>query len=286
MIRFACPGCNATFTVPGEKAGKASKCPKCRVAFQIPDAYPEPVPPPPSPPVPMIGGQRPPNPPPVSRNWAPPPPVSANDPIEIQPCPKCQTRLSVLAGDIGSEIECPQCRTVYKAARADAPPPPSHVVAPPPSSKLMQLGGGRSQRDEEEEEERRRKRRRRSYEDDDEDDRPIRRRVGKRPPGTVRVTRLGPLSVGLNSGAIYAIMALIFGLLGTVIFGCIGAVFGAQLNDSRVAGFVGAGVLMMAVYTLLYALVGGVGGFIGGVIFALIYNLVAKATGGVEMDLE
>jgi uncharacterized protein YbaR (Trm112 family) len=270
MIRFACPGCSSTFTVPGEKAGKASKCPKCGVAFQIPEGYSSPAPQP----APVPGAYRP-----------LPPAPPANIPVEIHPCPKCQTRLSVLAADVGSEIQCPQCRTVYQAARADGPPPSM------PGSKRAPFDDVPSRRDDDEEDRPRRKKKRRAEDDDDDDDEdyapPVKkRRTGKRAPGTVSVTRLGPLSVGLNAAAVYAIMALVFGLFFTIIFGCLGAIIGSQVGDSRVAGLLGMGVLMSLVYTVIYVLVAAVSGFIGGVVFALIYNIVAKGTGGIEMDLE
>src|SRR5262245_38768316 len=36
MIRFACPSCNAAFTVPEEKAGHKATCPRCRQRILIP----------------------------------------------------------------------------------------------------------------------------------------------------------------------------------------------------------------------------------------------------------
>jgi predicted Zn finger-like uncharacterized protein len=141
MIRFACPGCSATFTVTDDKAGKAGKCPKCNSQFLIPaegmvgddpapvdlaplsvtdPAQPPPLPselPPPLPaerppplPDPMIGGQRPPNP---------------LDPVEVRPCPSCQERLSVLPADVGKDVACPKCETVFRAERVSVRPAPS-----------------------------------------------------------------------------------------------------------------------------------------------------------------
>lgn len=286
MIRFACPGCNTTFTVPTEKAGKVSKCPKCAASFMIPAPYAA-SPPPPQVVVP------PPPPPPVVVS-PPPPPPSANDPIEIQPCPKCQSRLSVLAGDLGSEIECPSCQATYTAVRADAPLPPGATYSPPPSSKLVQLGSGKGRKDDDDDEDDtpRRKRRRRRYDEDDEEDEPPptpkrrKRTGGGRAPGTVRMTRIGPLSFGMTMALVSAILALMYGLFAVLLFGCLGAAFGSQLGDARIVGVLGVGVLMGLVYVLLYAVFALVGGFIGGVIFAFIYNTVAKMTGGIEMDLE
>jgi DNA-directed RNA polymerase subunit M/transcription elongation factor TFIIS len=286
MIRFACPGCSTAFTVPVDKAGKVSKCPKCNASFTIPEPY--------SPPV-ESGGHRLPHtlPPPVVVP-PPPPPAAANDPIEIQPCPKCQSRLSVLAADLGSEIECPSCRTTYKAARADAPLPPGGTFSTPAGSKLVQLGSGRGSQNDDEDDDKPRRKKRRRYDDDEDDDdyepapkkKRIKRSGGGRAPGTVSLTRLGPLSVGLNMAIISAVMTLIYGFFWLLVGGCLGAVFGSQIGDSRFVGLLGAGILMGIVYTLVGAVFSLIFGFIGGVLFALIYNTVARMTGGVEMDLE
>lgn len=50
MIRFACPGCAAEYSVKDDKAGKSGKCPKCGTQFVIPGAE---VAPPLTPPAPV-----------------------------------------------------------------------------------------------------------------------------------------------------------------------------------------------------------------------------------------
>lgn len=144
MIRFACPGCNATYTVEDGKGGKAGKCPKCQAQFVIPAADVAPGLPPVPPPEPR-------------RSPPPPPPADDGGAVEIKPCPKCGARLSVAAADLGVDVECPYCQAVYTAKRAGAADPP----ADRPSRRLR-----------EEPAEDRPSRRRR---DDDEDDRPARR---------------------------------------------------------------------------------------------------------------
>lgn len=191
MIRFACPGCSATFTVTDEKAGKTGKCPKCQTQFTIPPvpaADPD-LPPPPTtveapPPIPTVDAPPPipmqtvPAPPPIPPPIAPPPPVpppppGPNDPVEIVPCPKCTSRLSVLPGDVGLDVECPNCQTVYRANRADAPPPPVIESGLPKSSALVKYGSGAKNRDDDDDDDRpsrRKKSRRRDRDDDDDDD--------------------------------------------------------------------------------------------------------------------
>src|SRR5689334_19576064 len=100
MIRFSCPGCGATYTVDDAKGGKTGKCPKCQSQFVIPAAE---------------GGAAP---PPLPKSAPPSPAVDPNAPVEIAPCPKCDARLSVAASDLGVDVECPYCKTVYKAVKA------------------------------------------------------------------------------------------------------------------------------------------------------------------------
>lgn len=243
MIRFACPGCSATFTVTDEKAGKSGKCPKCQTQFTIPpvpaadpDRPPPPItveapPPIPTvdalPPVPMQTVEAP---PPIPPPIAPPPPVAPpppgpNDPVEIVPCPKCSSRLSVLPGDVGLDVECPNCRTVYRANRADAPPPPviESGAGRPKSSALVKYGSGAKNKDDDDEDDddrpsRRRKSRRRDRDDDDDDDddRPLRRRRNRR--------------TGRRYAEHRGTLILVFGILGifvSAIFGIVAWVLGA-----------------------------------------------------------
>ena len=141
MIRFSCPGCEAVFNVSDDKAGKTGKCPKCSSQFTIPAA-------PDAPPL-------------------PPAPAAANGAsVEIAPCPKCGARLSVEAGDIGLDVECPTCRAVYPAEPAVA-------------VKRRDTGSGQKKplvvAEAEEEDERPSRRRREVAPDEEEDERPSRR---------------------------------------------------------------------------------------------------------------
>lgn len=183
MIRFACPGCSATFTVTADKAGKAGKCPKCLSQFVIPagvtagEAAAADLAP--LEPVPLTGGQRPPDPlpPPLPPDGpAPPPlpvdppPVNPQEPVEVRPCPSCRERLSVLPADVGKDVACPKCETVFRAepaGRNGAPPPPG---GPRRSSSLERLGSGEEPTDEEDRD-RKKSRWERNRDRADEDDR-------------------------------------------------------------------------------------------------------------------
>lgn len=147
MIRFACPGCGASYSVGDDKAGRSGKCPKCQAQFRIPDAEPA---------------------------AAPPPPPVSEAAVEIAPCPKCRARLSVPSEDLGAEVECPYCQTVYVAKRFDVPSVPPRRPSPPPTddedeerpsrSSRYDEDDVRTRRDDEDDEPRRRRRRRRSDE--------------------------------------------------------------------------------------------------------------------------
>jgi hypothetical protein len=172
MIRFACPGCGATFSVPDEKAGTTGTCPTCSTAFVIPAA--DPAAPPPLP------GEA--EPPPLPD---PRPSRAVDAAVEIKPCPSCGGRLSVAPADLGTDVECPYCKATFRAARAKgtAPAPPP---APPKVSAFESTdNAGRplQYRDDADDDRPSRRRRRDDLDDDADDDRPrirTRRRDGQR----------------------------------------------------------------------------------------------------------
>ena len=278
MIRFSCPGCAATYSVDDSKGGKTGKCPKCASQFQIP--------------MPEAGGSSAPE--PATFPSAPPPPpplstpgdVSGNSTVEIDPCPGCQARLSVSGSDIGIDVECPYCKTVYKAVKAGSRPP-APPPAPPKTSDLEDDGGSykprkssrkdddddddrpskrRSKRDDDDDDRPSKRRSRRDDDDDDDDDRPSRRRK-----------RRGSRSMEPHRGG----MILTFAILGwavCVIFGIVAWAMGAQdikkmdagQMDDEGRGLTQAGKIIAMIQCifsagilLLYcvlAIVGGAGG--------------------------
>src|SRR5438128_1419199 len=44
MIAFSCPGCQATFKLPDEMAGKSARCSKCNQRFTVPAGKPKAAP--------------------------------------------------------------------------------------------------------------------------------------------------------------------------------------------------------------------------------------------------
>ena len=228
MIRFACPGCSSTFTVADEKSGKTGKCPKCQIQFTIPHPYEagSDQPPPvtaaePPPPVPTVEAPRPQRVRPAEAPPPMPPPVEAVEPVEIAACPKCASRLSVMPGDVGLDVECPNCNSVYRARRVDAPPVLERAATRPKRSSLVV----RQERDDDEDDgdrpsQRKTKNRRREEDEDDdeeEDDRPSRPRRRSRRSGRRYEEHRGTL-------------ILVFGILGFFvgIFGILAWILGAS----------------------------------------------------------
>ena len=157
MIRFACPGCGATYSVSDEKAGKTGKCPKCQSQFVIPLAEAKAPPP------------------------LPTPSVDANAPVEIAPCPGCQARLSVATADLGVDVECPHCQTIYPAVRPSQQPLPK---AEKRDAVVVESNTPRSKRPRDDDDDERPSRRRsRDDDDDEEEERPRKKKRKSRTSG-------------------------------------------------------------------------------------------------------
>lgn len=180
MIRFACPGCSATFSVPDEKAGKHGKCPTCGSEFVIPEADPSAPPP--------LPGEA--EPPPLPD---PAPSKAGSAAVEVKPCPGCMGRLTVAPTDVGSEVECPYCKTQFRAERVGAAPAGEK---PRPSLR----------KDEKDVDDRPRRPSLRKGDDDDDDDRPLpRRRRGYRGSGK-KPEKLSAVGGIMLAGGIMALL--------------------------------------------------------------------------------
>ena len=90
-----------------------------------------------------------------------------------------------------------------------------------------------------------------------------------------RVRRVGVLSVAV----IYAVLMGAFGVVLGLIYGVI---LGFMLSGGSVFAGIAISLLVMVILPAFYAAIG----FVAGAISAAIYNLVAKFTGGVEIELE
>ncbi|HEX9941292.1 MAG TPA: hypothetical protein VGG03_04690 [Thermoanaerobaculia bacterium] len=96
------------------------------------------------------------------------------------------------------------------------------------------------------------------------------------------IRRFGVFSVGKQLGITYALIGLIVGAI-IALVSLFGAAFGASLAEDARGALPGAvfGVGAIIIAPIFYGLIG----LIGGIIMAAIYNLVAGATGGVEVEL-
>ena len=93
------------------------------------------------------------------------------------------------------------------------------------------------------------------------------------------IKRIGPLSFARLTGALYAVLGLVLGVL----FSLIALAGGFASDVPGAAGFGGAiGVGAVVVFPLLYGFLGFVMTLIG----AWLYNLAAGIVGGVEVDVQ
>ena len=214
MIRFACTGCDARFTVEDSQAGQVGECPACRARFVIPGADPKPLD---APSLPASDEAAPDTRPVAPRN------VDPDAPVAVKPCPACGASAAVRPRDVGHRVNCPTCTHEY---RADALSPDSTAPVSP-----------------------RTRRRRRDW--GDEDRYPDRRRRSRRrdeKPGNV--TAVGAM---LLAGGIYGLVFCGTTLLasGAVCFAClVWPPWWAQLVWSIFAIVRGQGVLGVAGGTL------------------------------------
>jgi TM2 domain-containing membrane protein YozV len=102
----------------------------------------------------------------------PPPPPSSTGTVEIAPCPSCAARLTVARTDLGSDVECPYCKAVYKAV----------VPGTAGVTKASVRGDSPKRRPADDDDDDRPSRRRRD-DDEDDDDRPRRNRRKSRTRG-------------------------------------------------------------------------------------------------------
>jgi hypothetical protein len=91
------------------------------------------------------------------------------------------------------------------------------------------------------------------------------------------VKRIGPLSAAKISGALYALMGLIFGAF-ISLFSMVGSAFAP-----KDAGF--AGMIFGAAAIIVLPIFYGILGFITTLIAAALYNWIAGFVGGIELEL-
>ena len=103
----------------------------------------------------------------------------------------------------------------------------------------------------------------------------------------MQVKRIGALSAGKVTGAIYALIGLIFGVIFALV-SLLGIAIGSLVSnsaDSSTAALLSGGGVAVASIIILPVFY-GVLGFITGLISAFLYNVVAGFIGGIEVDVE
>lgn len=106
---------------------------------------------------------------------------------------------------------------------------------------------------------------------------------------TVKIKRIGVLSLA----KLYAVVMALFGLVVGVIYGgvlmLVGLVAGAaqqQGQGAAPAWVGGAGIMVGLLMIVFMPVIYGLMGFIGGALAAWFYNLAAGVVGGIELELE
>ena len=94
-----------------------------------------------------------------------------------------------------------------------------------------------------------------------------------------KITRIDPLSLGKILAGLYALLGIIFGLFFFAI-SLVGALFSEDSGSGLAV--LGVAIFFIIIVPILYAVMG----LIGGIITAWLFNLIAKYTGGVELDIE
>ena len=96
------------------------------------------------------------------------------------------------------------------------------------------------------------------------------------------IQRIGVLSLGKITGALYGGLGLIIGAVVSLV-SFFGAAFSQSAGDQPGGAFIAMFFGMGAV--ILLPLLYGVMGFVGGLLSALIYNLAASVAGGLELEV-
>jgi hypothetical protein len=103
---------------------------------------------------------------------------------------------------------------------------------------------------------------------------------------TKQLRSIGPLSCAKVSAVLYGVIGLIIGAFVSLLslLGVFGRSLGPEVANQPGTAFVGLvfGLGSIILFPLLYACLGA----IGGAIMAGIYNIVARAVGGIELEIE
>ncbi len=98
------------------------------------------------------------------------------------------------------------------------------------------------------------------------------------------IKRVAPLSAAKIAGTLYLILGFIIGAF-VSLFALIGAAFSSSIEPHNPTAFAGSaqiGVGSIVIFPILYGAIG----FIGSLIAAALYNVLARAVGGIRIEVE
>jgi hypothetical protein len=93
------------------------------------------------------------------------------------------------------------------------------------------------------------------------------------------IKRVGVLSLAKVSGALYALMGLIFGGIFSLI-----SIAGSAFAGADKSGF--GGMMFGAAAVIIFPICYGLLGFIGSLIAGALYNVIAGMVGGIELEMQ
>jgi hypothetical protein len=103
---------------------------------------------------------------------------------------------------------------------------------------------------------------------------------------TLRIRKLGVLSVAKMYGVICLVIGLLIGIMYGVFF-IIYGFLGASMVGGNAALAVGGGSIVVGVLFMIgIPLMYGAFGFVGGAIGALLYNVFSHFVGGIEIEVD
>lgn len=100
-LRTTCPSCSAGIKYPSQLGGDEAECPKCKFWFTLPTNRGDAA----HPLTPEAGPTR-------ALEWRQ---KAAKHLIQILPCPTCHANLAVMPEDVGLDVQCGGCQSVFEA---------------------------------------------------------------------------------------------------------------------------------------------------------------------------
>ena len=98
------------------------------------------------------------------------------------------------------------------------------------------------------------------------------------------IKRIAPLSCAKVIGVLYLILGFIIGAF-VSLFALLGGLFGRASQTGNTSALLGGAIVGVGAIVMFPILYGAIG-FIGSLIAAALYNVLARAVGGIEIEVE